>query len=84
MSQTQNWIFLAVISGMSLLIGVQAYAQDENVTSMGNVTNMENATNGTAWIGNATNATNMGNVTTTSDELEQTGKIAAGAIGDGG
>lgn len=53
------------------MIGVQAfiYAQDSNDTSMGN------ATNATTWRGNATNA---------SSELDMSGKIAAGYLGDGG
>ena len=64
MSQIKILMALALIGGLSLVIGVQtsAYAQMENDTSpMGAAT--ENATNATGWSANATNATSMGNET---------------------
>lgn len=84
MSQTALLTAFAVFGGLFFMISVYSYAQDENVTSMGNVTNMENATNGTAWIGNATNGTAMGNTTTMSSELDQIDGIAGIKLGDGG
>jgi hypothetical protein len=57
MSQNRIWMALAIIGGLSLLIGLQGivYAQMSNDTStMGNATGM---------MGNATNATNTGNMT---------------------
>jgi hypothetical protein len=79
MSQIAVWTALVIIGGLFLLVGVQAYALDKNVTSMGNVTNMGNET-----LGNSTNSTAMGNTTVTSEELEQTGSIATIPTGDGG
>jgi hypothetical protein len=78
MSQIEIWTAFTIIGGLFLLIGAHAYAQDKNVTSMGNVTNMENATKG-----NSTNSTAMGNTTTIGSELNQTGGIGI-RIGDGG
>lgn len=60
MSQIKIWMALALIGGLSLVIGAQtpAYAQWENGTSMAG-----NATNATGMAGNATNATSTGNET---------------------
>jgi hypothetical protein len=79
MSQIAIWTALVIIGGLFLLIGVQAFAQDKNVTSMGNVTNMGNET-----LGNSTNSTGMANTTAMSSELEQSGSIAGIPGGDGG
>jgi len=60
MSQIRIWMALAIIGGLSLLIGMQnlVYAQAANDTFM-----TGNATNATNWMGNATNATSAGNLT---------------------
>ena len=65
MLQTSILTVFAIFGGLFLLIGIYAYAQDENFTSMGNVTNSTSAMN-------ATNATS----TVSTIEGEQTGKIA--------
>ena len=79
MSQIAIWTALAIIGGSFLMIGLHAYAQDQNYTAMGNVTNMDNAT-----LGNSTNSTGMANTTTMSSELDQKGGIAGIPGGDGG
>lgn len=65
MSQFRNWMALTIIGGLFLLIGAQSsvYAQEANDTSAAMGAATQNATNATAWMGNATNATDMGNET---------------------
>lgn len=62
MSQTKILMALALIGGLFLVIGVQtfAYAQEANDTSAVMGAAAKNATNATAWMGNATG---MGNET---------------------
>jgi hypothetical protein len=56
---------LTIIGGLFLLIGAQTsvYAQEANDTSAAMGAAAKNATNATAWMGNATNATSTGNET---------------------
>jgi hypothetical protein len=65
MSQTKIWMALALIGGLSLVMGVQTSvsAQMANDTSAAMGAATENATNATSWSANATNATSMGNET---------------------
>lgn len=65
MSKTKISMALALIGGLFLVIGLQTfvYAQEANDTSAAMGAAAKNATNATAWMGNATNATSTGNET---------------------
>jgi hypothetical protein len=62
MTQFRIWMALTIIGGLFLLIGAQTsvYAQEANDTSAAMGAAAKNATNATAWMGNATS---MGNET---------------------
>jgi hypothetical protein len=65
MTQFRICMALTIIGGLFLLIGAQTsvYAQEANDTSAAMGAAAKNATNATAWMGNATNATSTGNET---------------------